>query len=98
MRKVFFILLATLFIAPTFHNLSAAVIVPVTTAIEPNPAAVKAAVAEFKSLSKKEKKAKLKQLKKELFAQIKAKKEGKATDTNIILLVILAVSKLPVRQ
>ena len=84
-------MLATLLIAPSFNNSSAAVIVPVTTSSEPNPEAVKAAIAEFKSLSRKEKKAKLKELKKELFAQIKAKKEGKETDTNTILLVILAI-------
>jgi uncharacterized membrane protein YqaE (UPF0057 family) len=91
MRKIFFFLLATLLIAPTFNHSSAAVIVPVTTSSEPNPEAVKAALAEFKSLSRKEKKAKLKSLKKELFAQIKAKKEGREADTNTILLVILAV-------
>lgn len=91
MRKIFLFLLATLLIAPSFNNSSAAVIVPVTTSSEPNPEAVKAAIAEFKSLSRKEKKAKLKLLKKELFAQIKAKKEGREADTNTILLVILAV-------
>jgi len=91
MRKIFLFLLATLLIAPTFNNSSAAVILPVTTSSEPNPEAVKAALAEFKSLSRKEKKAKLKLLKKELFAQIKAKKEGREADTNTILLVILAV-------
>ena len=91
MRKIFLFLLATLLIAPSFNNSSATVIVPVTTSSEPNPEAVKAAIAEFKSLSRKEKKAKLKELKKELFAQIKAKKEGKETDTNTILLVILAI-------
>jgi uncharacterized membrane protein YqaE (UPF0057 family) len=90
MRKIFLFLLATLLIAPTFNNSSAAVIVPVT-ATEPNPEAVKAAIAEFKSLSRKEKKAKLKSLKKELFAQIKAKKEGRESDMNTVLLVILAV-------
>lgn len=84
-------MLAILLIAPGFNNSSAAVIVPVTNSSEPNPEAVKAAIAEFKSLSRKEKKAKLKELKKELFAQIKAKKEGKETDTNTILLVILAI-------
>ena len=91
MRKIVLFLLATLLITPTFNNSSAAVIVPAITAIEPDPASVKAAVAEFKTLSRKEKKAKLKELKKELFAQIKAKKEGKETDTNTILLVILAI-------
>ncbi len=91
MRKIVLFLLATLLITPTFNNSSAAVIVPAITAIEPDPASVKAAVAEFKTLSRKEKKSKLKELKKELFAQIKAKKEGKETDTNTILLVILAI-------
>jgi len=91
MRKIFLFLLATLLIVPSFNSSSAAVIVPVTTSSEPNPEAVKAAIAEFKSLSRKEKKAKLKLLKKELFAQIKAKKEGREADTNTILLVILAV-------
>jgi len=92
MRKYLLVLLAALLITPSFNNSSAAtaVIVPVSTT-DPDPAVVKAAIEEFKSLSRREKKLRLKELKKEL-AVIKASQEqGYEADTNTILLVILAI-------
>jgi len=65
---------------------------PVSTpATEPDPAVVKAAVKEFKSLSRKERKARIKDVKKAL-RQFKAEKRaGKEPSENTVLLVILAI-------
>jgi uncharacterized membrane protein YqaE (UPF0057 family) len=56
----------------------------------PDSASIKSAMAEFKSLSRKEKKERLKDVKKELKAYKAAKKSGDAS-TNTILLAILAI-------
>jgi len=72
---------------------SIAMTVPASSipATEPDPAVVKAAVEEFKSLSKKERKARVKETKKAL-KQFKAEKRaGKAPSDNTVLLVILAI-------
>ncbi len=61
---------------------------PVSATTEPDPAAVKSAVAEFKSLSKKERKARVKAVK----AELKKAKNMKADPvTNTLLLVIIAI-------
>ena len=61
---------------------------PVSATTEPDPAAVKSAVAEFKSLSKKERKARIKSAK----AELKKAKNMKADPvTNTLLLVIIAI-------
>ena len=93
MRRYLLVLLAALLITPSFNDSSAAiaVIVPATQPADPDPAAVKAAIEEFKALSRKEKKARLKQLKKELFVLKKSQEQGYEADTNTILLVILAI-------
>ena len=90
MRKYLLVLLATLLITPTINPSSAAIVVTVSATSEPDPAAVKAAMADFKSLSRKEKKLRLKQLKKELTAIKESQEQGYDADTNTILLVILA--------
>ena len=62
---------------------------PVSATTEPDPAAVKAAVAEFKNLSKKERKSRIKSAKAELK---KAKSNMNAEPvTNTLLLVIIAI-------
>jgi uncharacterized membrane protein YqaE (UPF0057 family) len=62
---------------------------PSTT--NPEPAAVKAAMKDFKSLSRKERKARIKEAKK-MFKEYRAdKKAGRAADTDIVLLAILAI-------
>jgi uncharacterized membrane protein YqaE (UPF0057 family) len=91
MRKTLFILFAIILIVPVNNISSAAVAVASSNIVEPDPAKVKAAVEEFKSLSKREKKHRLKQLKKEIQAFKAARKEGREMDTNTLLLVILAV-------
>ncbi len=71
---------------------SIAMTVPVSTPTsEPDPAVVKSAVEEFKSLSRKERKSRIKDVKKAL-RQFKAEKRaGKEPSDNTILLVILAI-------
>ena len=62
---------------------------PVSATTEPDPAAVKAALAEFKSLSKKERQERIKSAKAELK---KAKSNMNAEPvTNTLLLVIIAI-------
>ena len=58
---------------------------------EPDPAAVKAAMKDFKSLPRSERKSRLKEAKK-MFKQYKAdKKAGKEAETDTVLLAILAI-------
>jgi uncharacterized membrane protein YqaE (UPF0057 family) len=67
--------------------------IPVSTPAtsEPDPKAVKDAMGEFKSLSRSERRSRLKDAKK-LFKEYRAaKKAGKDTDTDIVLLAILAI-------
>ena len=92
MRLKFLSLLAFLILITSVNYSSAAVIAPSSTSTtEPDPAEVKAAIAEFKSLSKKERKVIVKESKKELKAYKSAKKAGKEPSTNTLLLVILAI-------
>lgn len=92
MRLRFFTLIAFLLIASSFNYSNAALIIPATaTTTEPDPAKVKAAMDEFNSLSKKEKRAKIKDVKKELKEFKAEKKAGKEPSTNTLLLVILAI-------
>ncbi len=96
MKKILFVSLAILIAATSVTNPShAALVVPSTTASslpsEPDPTTAKAAVNEFKSLSKKEKKSRIKEAKKEIKAFKSAKKAGAEPSTNTLLLVILAL-------
>jgi uncharacterized membrane protein YqaE (UPF0057 family) len=64
---------------------------PVTTP-DPLPApSVKSALSEFKSLSRSERKLRLKEVKKELKEYKKQQKSGAEPSTNTLLLVILAI-------
>ena len=58
---------------------------------EPDPATVKAALAEFKSLSKQERKQRIKDVKKELKVLKKEKKANKSAKVDMVLLIILAI-------
>lgn len=92
MRIQFFLMLSTLILVSSINYSSAAVIAPSSaSSTEPDPATVKAALAEFKSLSKKERKLKIKESKKELKAFKAARKAGQEPSTNTLLLVILAI-------
>jgi uncharacterized membrane protein YqaE (UPF0057 family) len=94
MKKMFTQLMVVLFTLSLVSApaTSSAITVPVSApATEPEPAAVKAAVEEFKSLSKKERKMRVKEVKKAV-KQFKAEKRaGKAPSDNTVLLVILAI-------
>lgn len=70
---------------------SASLPAPVPTGGDPNPTAVKAAIAEFNSLSKKEKKERVKAVKAVIKKHQADKRAGKEPSTNTILLVILAL-------
>lgn len=89
MKRNICALLLCFSISAFFTFSSATIIVPVSST--PDSAAVKTAVEEFKSLSKTERKLRVKEVKEEIKAYKKAKKSGKETDTNTLLLVILAI-------
>ncbi|HEX7845373.1 MAG TPA: YqaE/Pmp3 family membrane protein [Chitinophagaceae bacterium] len=95
MRKGMFLLLASLVIITSTNIVSnAAIVVPVSSTTpsgEPDPTAVKAALEEFRSLSRKDRKVKIKEAKKELKAFKKEKRNGQDPSTNTVLLVILAI-------
>jgi uncharacterized membrane protein YqaE (UPF0057 family) len=93
MRKYVAIFFTTLLLAPLFNNVTATVIAPVRTAVtEPGPEELRTlAMKEFKSLSKKEKKVRLRQLRTELQTLATLKEQGYETDTNTLLLLILAI-------
>lgn len=93
MRKNIFLLIAILAISTNFNPSFGSILVtsPAATSIEPDPAKVKAAVAELKALSKKERKDRIKDAKKEIKNFKADKRAGKASDTNTLLLVILAI-------
>ncbi|HEX6845721.1 MAG TPA: YqaE/Pmp3 family membrane protein [Chitinophagaceae bacterium] len=58
---------------------------------EPDAATVKAALAEFKNLSKQERKQRIKDVKKELKAFKKEKKANKSAKVEMVVLIILAI-------
>lgn len=90
MRKCLFAIIVLLISAGSFNYSTAALIEPVATT-EPSPAAVKAATDAFKSLSQKEKREKIKEVKKEIKNYKAAQKAGLEPSTNTVLLVILAI-------
>jgi len=89
MKKIFssFLLAAMIFSMTPLH--SSASLVP--GGGEPNPATVKAALAEFKSLSKQERKQRVKDVKKELKVFKKEKKANRSAKVDMVLLIILAI-------
>jgi uncharacterized membrane protein YqaE (UPF0057 family) len=95
MRKTLFFFIAVAIIITSATGFSnAAMVVPASTTStpsEPDPTAMKAALGEFKSLSKKERKSRIKDAKKEIKAYKAAKKAGAEPSTNTLLLVILAI-------
>jgi uncharacterized membrane protein YqaE (UPF0057 family) len=95
MKRVIFFVMAFLIAATSVTSYSyAALVVPAPTVpvtSEPDTATAKSAVNEFKNLSKKERKARIKEVKKELKAYKAAKKAGAEPSTNTLLLVILAI-------
>ncbi|MGK2864566.1 MAG: YqaE/Pmp3 family membrane protein [Chitinophagaceae bacterium] len=95
MKKILFVFVAILIAASSISHSYAALVVPSSSTSsvpsEPDPVTAKAAINEFKSLSKKEKKSRIKDAKKEIKAYKAAKKGGAEPSTNTLLLVILAI-------
>jgi len=89
MKKIFSSLLMVTMMISTIPIQSSASLVP--GGGEPNPATVKAALAEFKSLSKQEKKQRIKDVKKELKVFKKEKKANKSANVEMWLLIVLAI-------
>lgn len=73
---------------PSFANL---ISTPVNTSTEPSPESIKTALAEFKSLSKKDRKEKTSEVKKEWKKYKKENKESKSAKVDQIVLIILAI-------
>lgn len=91
MRKLLLNLAALLLFGSSINYCSAAVLPSTISSTNPDPATVKAAIENFKSLPRKERKERVKLAKKEIKAFKAAKKAGKEADTNTLLLVILAI-------
>jgi uncharacterized membrane protein YqaE (UPF0057 family) len=88
MKKIFSSLLMATMMISLIPLQSSASLVP---GGEPNPATVKAALAEFKSLSKQEKKQRIKDVKKELKVFKKEKKANRSANVEMWLLIVLAI-------
>ncbi len=93
MRKTIFFSLALLILAVSVTNFSyAALVVPASsTPANPDSTTIRSALTEFKSLSKSERKSRMKEARKEVKAFKKAKRAGDDPSTNTLLLVILAI-------
>jgi uncharacterized membrane protein YqaE (UPF0057 family) len=90
MKKIFSVLfMAGMMISIIPLQSSALVILPGSN--EPNPGTVKAAFAEFKSLSKKEQKVRIKEAKKQVKVFQKEKKANKSANVEMWLLIVLAI-------
>ena len=89
MKKFFCSLLMTALLSSMIPFQSSALVVP--GGGEPNPATVKAAIAEFKKLSKHDRKERVKEVKKQLKLFKKEKKANKSAKVEQIVLIILAI-------
>lgn len=96
MRKGILVFASALILvcAPVTHAVSA--VLPSSTSVpvpgsEPDPALIRASLEEFKSLSKKEKKNRLKEARKAIKEYKKQKRKGMDPSTDTLLLVIIAL-------
>ena len=81
--------MAAMFFSFTPFQSSASIIIP--GGGEPDPATVKAALAEFKGLSKQERKERIKEVKKQFKLFKKEKKENRSAKVDQVVLIILAI-------
>jgi uncharacterized membrane protein YqaE (UPF0057 family) len=88
MKKFFCSLLMTALLSSVIPFQSSALIVP---GGEPDPATVKSALAEFKNLSRHDKKERLKEVRKEWKLFKKEKKANKSAKVEQVVLIILAI-------
>ena len=72
-------------------NATVAPVVPARPINDPDPARLKSAIAEFRNLSKTEKKSRFKSIKKEIRKFKADKKANREPSTNTLLLVILSI-------
>lgn len=93
MKKICTWLLSTALIFSLSTPVHAALVVP---AHEPDPATVKAAIAEFKNLPKKERKEKIKEAKKQLKQVKKDKKAGKNVELAVLIILCFLLPPLAV--
>ena len=97
MRKILLTLIVAIISqVVTIHQASATTLVVPNSYIlpangDPDPAKVKAAIEEFKNLSRHEKKVMMKEMKQTIRDFKKEKKAGNEGSTNTVLLVILAI-------
>jgi uncharacterized membrane protein YqaE (UPF0057 family) len=93
MKKRIFIFIAALVFSASFNYSSAAILSVPDSALTSNPDSntVKTAVDEFKSLSRKEKRALAKEAKKEIKLFKAEKRGGNDASTNTLLMVIVAI-------
>jgi uncharacterized membrane protein YqaE (UPF0057 family) len=90
MKKIFSSLLMAVMMTSIIPlQSSALVLLPGSN--EPSPATVKAAFAEFKSLSKKEQKLRVKEAKKQVKVFQKEKKANQSANVEMWLLIVLAI-------
>ena len=90
MKKIFTtLLMATMMISLIPLQSSALVVLPGSN--EPDPTTVKAAFSEFKHLSKKEQKLRVKEAKKQVQIFKKEKKSNKSANVEMWLLIVLAI-------
>ena len=92
MRKIIYFLMPVLILTFSIQQATASIIVPSSTnSTTPDSVAVSDAVNAYRNLTKKERKAKIKEVKKEIKAFKAAKKANGEPSTNTLLLVILAI-------
>jgi uncharacterized membrane protein YqaE (UPF0057 family) len=92
MKKLLFLFSALLLLSGSTFQSTASVIIPKSPMEnKPDAATIKAAVETLKSLPRKERNEKLKKARKEIKSFKASKKAGSETDTNTLLLVILAL-------
>ena len=89
MKKIFCTLLIAALSIPTIPSSSFASSLPGNG--EPDPATVKAALAEFKNLSKHDRKERIKEVKKEWKLFKKENKSGQSKKVDQVVLIILAI-------
>ena len=96
MKKLTSLFTAVFFSLPLLiQPLHAAVVLPkegtTTNVVIPDSASLKSALSKFRSLSRKEKRERLREVKKEMRAFKASKRQGNEPSTNTVLMVILAI-------
>ncbi len=94
MKQKLILILATIFLAGATINSFAAFTIPahrIENPVSPGSNTVSSAFSEFKSLSRKERKSRVREVKSELKKFKAEKKDGSEPSTNQLLLVILAI-------